>query len=644
MTNRIFKACAWLLAFLSCSMAFAQVADIEFYKKKYPNKAFVYLSKTTDFDLSVKDNKLVILRHYKEQRLLLTDAAKSIDTRKISTNEFVEVKNVKARVLVPDGKRYNKIEVTGISLKEEGSDESFYDGEKQYILKYPFTLPGNILEMEYDEVYNEPRFFGSVFISDYFPIISYKINMKMPASAKLTIKNVNNQGLKYGLAKSLKKSDSLMTWSYDTLEPLAYEEYSADIKHYASYILMKVESYQTPDNVSHTLLRNTDDLYQWYSGLTKNLNQTEDAQLKMLTDSLTSGARTDEEKMKNIFYWVQDKIAYVAYEDGLGGYIPREAPVICKRRFGDCKDMASLIVRMGQIAHLKVYHTWIGTRSIPYVFSDFPSPFCANHMIATFIDDKGNYIFLDGTGKYTPFGVPTEMIQGKQAFIGIGEKEYKLATVPVISSDRNYVTDSVICSVKKNNLSGYGYFKANGYIKTGILRYLSNKPAKELKEYFTDLLSKGNNKFKVDSFSVLQQSKELPLIVYYTFTLPDYLVSSDKNMYVNLNFDKDYLKDLKTSTRKTPIELDFNSTKNLDITMQLEKDEKADFLPAEGKGKTEIGSYHTRYTAGDRTVHFESCVTLDMTFIGMDKFPALSAFVTDYNRTTNKSLSITKTP
>jgi hypothetical protein len=632
-----------LFFYVSSSLIMAQGADVEFFKRKYPNKAFVYLMVNTDFEIRIKDNKPLIVKKYKEQRLLLTDAAKSADTRKISTNEFIEVKNLKARVFVPNGKKYDKLEVADVSLTEEGSDGSFYNGEKQYVLKFPSTLPGNILEIEYEEVYNEPRFFGSVFISEYYPIISSRINIKMPASANLTIKNVNTQALNPVFNRKQVKSDSIFSWSFDTLAPITFEPYSPNLKYYSAYILLKLQDYKSEDGTVKTVLKNTDDVYKWYSELMKNLNKTEDGHLKSITDSVTMGAVSDMEKVKKIFYWVQDKIAYVAYENGLGGYIPREAPIICKRRFGDCKDMASLIVKMGQLANVKIYHTWIGTRDIPYVFSEFPSPFCANHMIATYIDEKGNYVFLDATGKNSQFGVPTAMIQGKEAFIGTNEKEYKLVTVPTMPSAVNNMTDSIICSINGNKISGYGYFIASGYSKSSIMSAISNKPVKELKEYFSAVLNKGNNKFTLDSFSIMQQSKELPLKVYYKFTLPDYATTSANNTFVNLNFDKDYLKDMQIADRTSPIEYNFCFTKKICITLNLNPNESVDFLPNPGSEKNSVGGYVTKYVSKERSVYFENELFIDQFLIGKKSFPDFGSLATSYSRVSNKSLSILKT-
>ena len=55
--------------------------------------------------------------------------------------------------------------------------------------------------------------------------------------------------------------------------------------------------------------------------------------------------------------------------------------------------MASLIVTMLKVAGVKSYRTWIGTRDLPYKYSQVPTPLVDNHMIATYIAADGQYYF-----------------------------------------------------------------------------------------------------------------------------------------------------------------------------------------------------------------------------------------------------------
>ena len=75
---------------------------------------------------------------------------------------------------------------------------------------------------------------------------------------------------------------------------------------------------------------------------------------------------TDEAKARRIYKWVQQNIKYVAFEDGMEGFIPRDASLVCSRRYGDCKDMASILTKMLQYSGVEACFVWIGTRSLPY--------------------------------------------------------------------------------------------------------------------------------------------------------------------------------------------------------------------------------------------------------------------------------------
>ncbi len=71
------------------------------------------------------------------------------------------------------------------------------------------------------------------------------------------------------------------------------------------------------------------------------------------------------------------------------GLIPHPASYVCEKRYGDCKDMANLIVSMLHMAGVNnAYHTWIGTRDLPFKYTEFPTPIVDNHMIATYVTQK----------------------------------------------------------------------------------------------------------------------------------------------------------------------------------------------------------------------------------------------------------------
>src|SRR2546423_317640 len=81
---------------------------------------------------------------------------------------------------------------------------------------------------------------------------------------------------------------------------------------------------------------------------------------------ITAGHANDLDKIKAIYYFVQDKIRYIAFEEGYSGYIPSSAQAVLDNKYGDCKGMANLLTEMLKLSGYDAHFTWIGTRAIPY--------------------------------------------------------------------------------------------------------------------------------------------------------------------------------------------------------------------------------------------------------------------------------------
>jgi hypothetical protein len=191
---------------------------------------------------------------------------------------------------------------------------------------------------------------------------------------------------------------------------------------------------------------------------------------------------TPKEKAQKIYEWVQANMKYVAFEEGIEGFIPRRAIDVYNRRFGDCKDMASILTALLQLAGLKAYFTWIGTRDIPYDYTDVALPITDNHMIAALYLDSG-WIFLDGTDPNCIFGLPSSAIQGKQALIGISKDEYKIVRVPEVSVEKNMLVDSTYITLTDNGIKGHSSVYYNGYWGSDVYDRLMYTDPKETRDY-----------------------------------------------------------------------------------------------------------------------------------------------------------------
>jgi len=361
--------------------------------------------------------------------------------------------------------------------------------------------------------------------------------------------------------KSEKKGKYIYSWTLKNVKPVKMEHGSPGYRHFIPHINIYVKDY-TIDNKKIDVLDTTDKLYDYYKSFVKTLNKTEDADLKALSAELTTGLTNDTEKVKKIFYWVKDNIKYIAFENGYEGFIPREAALVYKRKFGDCKDMASIISSMANYAGVKnVTISWIGTRDIPYSYEQLPTPAVDNHMIAVY-NDNGNYVFLDATDRETRYGIPTAFIQGKEALLNNGDT-YKIITVPVVIPEDNETVEVVKISLDKDKITGTGTVSFKGYSRSNLLAQIGDASNKTRFEMIKSLVQKGSNKFHLKEYSEENVAdRDKPYKVNFSFDLADYAMQVDKEMYISLFLDNMYEGLLLEPDRVTPLDLDYLTAYN----------------------------------------------------------------------------------
>ncbi len=177
------------------------------------------------------------------------------------------------------------------------------------------------------------------------------------------------------------------------------------------HIIVATKDY-TIDGGSKKVIASVDDLYGWYFSLVKQV-QNDQAPFADEVKRLTATAKTPEEKIRAIYYWVQDNIKYIAFEDGIADSDRKQLTRVYTNRFGDCKGMANLTKEMLKVAGFDARLTWIGTNRIPYThdsaFTRRRQPYDLHRQL-----DDGKQYVLDPTEKYIALGKYGERDSGKR--------------------------------------------------------------------------------------------------------------------------------------------------------------------------------------------------------------------------------------
>ena len=158
-------------------------------------------------------------------------------------------------------------------------------------------------------------------------------------------------------------------------------------------------------------------------------------EIREMARDITKGAGTEEEKIRSIFYFVEEKITYIAAGLNRGGYRPHSAGEVLKNGYGDCKDQATLMVSLLRAADIEAYPVFLDSYGFRKIDREVPSPEFP-HAIVYVRQKEGGYLWLDTTGGLTLFPFSQESNQGTLAFVVDGKTERPVVT-PLSSPESN---------------------------------------------------------------------------------------------------------------------------------------------------------------------------------------------------------------
>lgn len=612
-----------LLMFLHLQPCFGQEFSDTFraLKVKYPEEQAVYNKYYEDLDISVVADSIVVKsRHYKEM-VHLGDQSSMFAKDNIYSSMFYQVDNIKASTLIPHKKKYKSLEVKEFKETFDKNSQVFYDDTKIINFIYPAVEPGVHTVLAYQETITDPRFIGSFLFNSYLPVVHGRYTITLDKGIEVDLKLLHDPQQMVKVKTEKVGSRTRHVYEVFDREKIKRESKTPNPRYYTTHLNLIVRAFTDSKGEQRKVLSSSDDLYGWYRTFIKDLKYQQSEPIKAVVESILEESDTEEEKVKKIFYWVQNNIKYIAFEDGMRGLIPHNGAYVYEKRFGDCKDMASILVNMMQHAGIEAYFTWIGTRDIPYAYSDTPSPLVDNHMIATYVRN-GRYYFLDATAQYAPFEFPSSMIQGKEALIALNDSAYQIRKVPEIGRENSVMRDTSYFRMEEGIIKGSGHLSLSGYAKLFNAYRLIKTDEKQVKDYLTRLLSRGSNKFFLDRYKIENlQDLDKPILLDYAFSVADYYKEVGDELYFNMNMDKSFNGDFIDKKRELPIENNFKYTNQSVAVFEIPENYKIGYLPEDNSFSNDVFGYSIRYKPenGKITMHKEFYV--NYLLLQPEKFP-----------------------
>jgi hypothetical protein len=463
----------------------------------------------------------------------ISQLAESISALPVKFRRYVyfdndtQIKNIKGKA---DGKKSYKVKPI---ISDQESDGIFHSDLKMCYFDKTLKRKGDRIGFSYKKVFTDIKYLNTLYFNDVYPIERSTIIVNVPEWLNLDLREIN---FKEGIPKKNRtpeKKQHVFNFQMTNLSSLSEFKNTPSRSKIDPHMIPIVASINVKGK-EISMFKDVNDLYGWYAQLVDNIGNDNNG-LTSLVNELTEGKSTDLEKIKSIFYWVQDNIRYIAFENGIMGFQPENCQTVLGNKYGDCKGMANLTKEMLLIAGYDARLTWLGTRDLPYTY-EIPSLVVDNHMICTVIVGEEK-IFLDPTEKYSDLYNYALRIQGKEVLIENGDK-FIVEKIPEFPMNHSQELIKINLAIEGDQIKGKGQTKFTGNKKSEMYYYLANTPTSKKELFFQNYITNEDKNIKIEIEEIpTNESRERDIEIDYSVELNNRIIDLGKELYISVELD-----------------------------------------------------------------------------------------------------------
>lgn len=308
-----------------------------------------------------------------------------------------------ARTITPDGREIILNKSDFFVEKSERISTDYQNAHKEIRFLLPSIEKGSIIEYHYTIVTDGGNSGVMWWIQSYYPKLETHLHVRLPKwiideksygwSWQHKIYNYKGVISEKPVDEFGDSGDRIFHWHATNVPAYRSELLEGEETRNRGYMRLKVGGYSNWKKMS----------YKFYDYNIKELLEPNETIRKKALE-LTKDAKTEEEKIKAIYYFVR-RFSYDKYQNRYGhGHLPNEPETILERGYGDCKDQAILIVALLRELDIDAFAALIGAGDDSDIDEDFQIDYF-NHLIAYVKTKDGKDIWLDPTFSTCPYGV-----------------------------------------------------------------------------------------------------------------------------------------------------------------------------------------------------------------------------------------------
>jgi Domain of Unknown Function with PDB structure (DUF3857)/Transglutaminase-like superfamily len=349
--------------------------------------------------------------HVREAYKILRPSGRDYGDAFVSFHNGQRINNFHGWCIPAQGKDYEVKDKDAIEMgipKVESSE--LVNDVRAKMLRIPAPDPGNVIGYEYERE-EQPLVLQDVWhFQREIPVRESHFSVQLPPGWAYKAHWLNHPDLQPT------ESGGQLQWMLSDIGAIRHEPEMPPAEGVSGQMVI---SYFPQGAAGGKVFTNWQEMGGWYNGLIEGRRDAS-PEIKQEVALLTAAAATPLKKMQALAQFVQHNVRYVAIELGIGGFQPHPAAEIFSKRYGDCKDKATLMSAM--LSQIGVDSNYViidhergavnmATPANAFAFDHailaikLPAGMSDTSLIATVQHPGlGTILYFDPTSEMTPFG------------------------------------------------------------------------------------------------------------------------------------------------------------------------------------------------------------------------------------------------
>ncbi|TCK18273.1 uncharacterized protein DUF3857 [Thiogranum longum] len=452
--------------------------------------------------------------------------------------------------LVRDGQLTNKLQPEQVRLiqREQDFDKRLYDGVVTAVIIVNDVRLKDSVDLAYSIEGRNPvfgnKYFSAFSLGWNVPVDRARVRVSAPAERKLYTRSLNTD-----LEPVIRRHNGRIEyeWSQENTPAIISED--------------AVPSWHQPyPGVQISEYRRWRDVTRWANSLYKH----DDALPASLVEILQQWRDEEPDKKQltaRALKLVQNEVRYFGIELGQNSHRPSPPGEVYERRYGDCKDKATLLVTILDQLGIKAYPALVSTEYQRDVDNWLPSPGLFDHVIVTTELDGKRY-WLDGTSNYQQGSIDTLGVPDFERALIIRKGENRLAKIEVANSaassidvEEAFLTSSYSTPVSLSVTTTY-----RGTVAESMREYFATNTPAEIARAFMNYYAKIYPSISLDNdITASNDTTDNRLTVVEHYHIDDFWKADNENRiaYVIGSSIAPYIKKPDTIRRTAPLAISY---------------------------------------------------------------------------------------